>query len=141
MGLLVIRISDSNENITISKEIFAQKLTLIRTTIYKDTQTGGQTYNGSVFVDLDFFNGFEVTTNLNDNFLLLPVSDSIDLQTSQYAQEFNSEDIRPSFNVKTYFIDATGKYTLAPIGAAGNGVIKYIDLYFQVSSQFDYNQY
>lgn len=140
MGLLVIRISNKNENISISKEIFAQKLVLIRTSIYKDA-TAGISYNGSVFVDLDFFNGFEVTTNLNDNFLNLPVSDSIDLQTEQYAQEFNSEDIRAGFNVKTYYLDNNGKYELAPIGGGSAGEIKYIDLFFQVSSQFDYNQY
>src|SRR5210317_444711 len=100
MGLLVIRITDANENITISKEIFAQKLKLIRTSVYKDVTSGSQSYNGAVFVVLDFFTGFEVTTNLNDNFLIIPVSDSIDLQTDQFSQEFNSEDIRASFNVK-----------------------------------------
>ena len=45
MGILLIRVRKSNENITISKEILAQKLTFIRATIYKDTTTGGTDYN------------------------------------------------------------------------------------------------
>ena len=137
--ILHLRISSNDQNIDLPKELLAQKLTFIRANIYKDTTTGAD-YQGSVFVDLDFFNGFEVTTNLNDNFLIIPVSDSIDLQTDQFSQEFNSEDIRASFNVKTYYRDSQGNYLLAPMGS-GSGVIKYIDLYFQVSSQYDYNQY
>lgn len=139
MGLLILRITKNNENISISKEIKAQKLTLVRTSIYKDTNAG-TSYNGAVFIDLDFFNGFEVTTNLYDNLITLPVSDSIDLQTDQFAQEFTSEDIRPSFNVKTYYKNNFGALTPAPMGAIA-GEIKFIDLYFQISSQYDYNSY
>ena len=139
MGLLIIRITKNNENINIAKEIKAQKLTLVRTSIYKDT-TAGQTYNGTIFVDLDFFKGFEVTSNLYDNLITLPVSDSIDLQTDQFAQEFSSEDIKTSFFVKTYYKNNFGALTPAPLGAAA-GQIKFIDLYFQISSQYDYNSY
>lgn len=139
MGLLIIRITKNSEIVKISKELKAQKLTLVRTSIFKDT-TAGQTYNGSVFVELEFFKGFEVTSNLYDNLLTLPVSDSIDLQTDQFAQEFSSEDIKTSFFVKTFYKNNFGALTPAPLGAAA-GQIKFIDLYFQISSQYDYNSY
>jgi len=139
MGLLIIRITKNNEIVKISKELKAQKLTLVRTSIFKDT-TAGQTYNGSIFIDLEFFKGFEVTSNLYDNLLTLPVSDSIDLQTDQFAQEFSSEDIKTSFFVKTYYKNNFGALTPAVLGAAA-GQIKFIDLYFQISSQYDYNSY
>ena len=145
MGILLIRIRKSNENITISKEILAQRLTFIRATIYKDTTTGGTDYNGSVFVDLDFFNGFEVTTNLNDNFLILPVSYADEIQTRQMNQEFNGEDIKSSFNVKVYYEDNNGDIVLAPMksdaSATDTGKIIWIDLYFQIDSLFDYSNY
>ena len=145
MGILLIRVRKSNENITISKEILAQKLTFIRATIYKDTTTGGTDYNGSVFVDLDFFNGFEVTTNLNDNFLILPVSYADEIQTRQMNQEFNGEDIKSSFNVKVYYEDNNGDIVLAPMksdaSATDTGKIIWIDLYFQIQSLYDYSTY
>lgn len=145
MGILLIRVRKSNENITISKEILAQKLTFIRATIYKDTTTGGTDYNGSVFLDLDFFNGFEVTTNLNDNFLILPVSYADEIQTRQMNQEFNGEDIKSSFNVKVYYEDNNGDIVLAPMksdaSATDTGKIIWIDLYFQIDSLYDYSTY
>ena len=145
MGILLIRVRKSNENITISKEILAQKLTFIRATIYKDTTTGGTDYNGSVFLDLDFFNGFEVTTNLNDNFLILPVSYADEIQTRQMNQEFNGEDIKSSFNVKVYYEDNNGDIVLAPMksdaSATDTGKIIWIDLYFQIDSLWDYSTY
>ena len=145
MGILLIRVRKSNENITISKEILAQKLTFIRATIYKDTTTGGVDYNGSVFLDLDFFNGFEVTTNLNDNFLILPVSYADEIQTRQMNQEFNGEDIKSSFNVKVYYEDNNGDIVLAPMksdaSATDTGKIIWIDLYFQIDSLYDYSTY
>ena len=145
MGILLIRVRKSNENITISKEILAQKLTFIRATIYKDTTTGGTDYNGSIFLDLDFFNGFEVTTNLNDNFLILPVSYADEIQTRQMNQEFNGEDIKSSFNVKVYYEDNNGDIVLAPMksdaSATDTGKIIWIDLYFQIDSLFDYSTY
>ena len=145
MGILLIRVRKSNENITISKEILAQKLTFIRATIYKDTTTGGTDYNGSVFLDLDFFNGFEVTTNLNDNFLILQVSYADEIQTRQMNQEFNGEDIKSSFNVKVYYEDNNGDIVLAPMksdaSATDTGKIIWIDLYFQIDSLYDYSTY
>ena len=145
MGILHLRIRKSDENITISKELLAQKLILIRATIYKDTQAGGQDYNGSVFLDLDFFNGFEVTTNLNDNFLILPVAYDGEIQTRQMDQEFQGEDIKSSFNVKVFYEDNSGNVTKAPMksdaSASDDGKIIWIDLYFQIQSLFDYSTY
>lgn len=145
MAILHIRIKDSDENITLSKEILAQKLTLVRATIYKNTTVGGQDYNGSVFIDLDFFNGFEVTTNLNDNFLILPVSYDGEIQTRQMDQEFQGEDIKSSFNVKVFYEDTLGNITKAPMksdaAATDDGKIIWIDLYFQIQQLFDYSTY
>lgn len=145
MAILHIRIKDSDENITLSKEILAQKLTLVRATIYKDTTVGGQDYNGSVFIDLDFFNGFEVTTNLNDNFLILPIAYDGEIQTRQMDQEFQGEDIKSSFNVKVFYEDTLGNVTKAPMksdaAASDDGKIIWIDLYFQIQQLFDYSTY
>jgi len=145
MPVLMIRISSNNENITISKELRAQKMTLVRATIYKNATGGGQSYRGSLFFDLDFFNGFEYITNLNDNFLVAPVSDENNqsLQTYEMNQDFNSEDIRQSFNIKTLYRDGSGNYLPVPFDPTGSnaGEIIYVDLFFQVSQLFDYSGY
>jgi hypothetical protein len=142
MPVLHIRINSANQNIIIAKELKAQKMTLLRTTIYKN-DTAGKIYKGSLFFDIDFFNGFEYVSNLNDNFLISPISDEANssLQTYQADQDFNSEDVRQAFNIKTYNFDATDKYEPAlfdPTGATAGAVI-YVDLFFQVSTLFDYS--
>jgi len=145
MPILHIRISNNNENITIAKELRSQKMTLVRATIFKNSIGGGQVYNGSLFFDLDFFNGFEYVSNLNDNFLTVPITDENNnsLQSYQMEQDFNSEDIKQSFNVKTFFINGSGNYTPCPFDISGNdpGKIRYIDLFFQVSQLYDYSAY
>jgi hypothetical protein len=142
MPTLNIRIQASDENITISKELQAQRLELVRATIYKN-DTAGQIYNGSLYFNLDFFNGFEIVSNQNDNFLIAPISDeaNLSLQTYQMSQDFNSEDVKRSFNVKTYYRDVNGNYQPAPFDKTGAdaGKLIYVDLFFNVSQLYDYN--
>jgi len=142
MPTLNIRIQSSDENITISKELQAQRLELVRATIYKN-DTAGQIYHGSLYFNLDFFNGFEIVSNQNDNFLITPISDeaNLSLQTYQMSQDFNSEDVKRSFNVKTYYRDANGDYQPAPFDKTGGsaGKLIYVDLFFNVSQLYDYN--
>jgi len=136
MGILHLRITKNNQNIDLPKEFKAQKLIFLRSIIVKDVNAGA-TFGGTIMVDLDFFNGFEMTSNTNDNFLIIPIKQAEEVQTQIFDQEFNSEDIKQSFNVKVYKSD--GK-TAAPIGNA-NGEITYLDLFFQVQSLYDYTQY
>jgi len=144
MPLLHIRVSNNDENITISKELRAQKMTLVRSTIFKNS-AAGQSYRGSLFFDLDFFNGFEYISNLNDNFVMSPISDdnASTLQTYQMNQDFNSENIKQSFNVKTFLRDNLGNFVPAPFDPSGNaaGQIVYIDLFFQINELYNYSSY
>ena len=137
MPILHIRLTKNNQNINLPKPIHAQKLTFLRSTIVKDTTTGGTDYNGNIMVDLDFFDGYEVVSSINDNYLIIPVIPDQQVQTFQFVQLFNSENIRQSFNAKIF--DNEGA-NLATIGT-GTGQIKQVDLYFQITSLYDYNQY
>ena len=142
MPTLNIRIQANNENVTISKELFAQKLELVRATIYKNA-TAGTTYNGTLYFDLDIFSGYEMVGNQNDNFLIAPISDAADqnLQTYQMTQDFNSEDIRQTFNVKVYKRALTGEYVPAEFDKTGTdaGKLIYVDLFFNVAELHDYD--
>lgn len=140
MPILNIRIKSSNENIELPKELLAQKLELVRVTISKNA-TAGNPFFGALYFDLDILNGFEIITNQGNNMLIAPCADSPALQTYQMSQIFNSEDIRTSFNVRTYYRNLTGNYILAQFDDTGqaNGRLIWIDLVFNVSELHDYN--
>lgn len=138
MPILHLRLNEANQNIVISKELKAQQLTLVRTTITKDTAAGA-TNDGELFFELEFFSGFEYISNLNDNYLVSPIDDTLAFQTYQLSQSFFSEDVKTAFNVKVRKYDGTN-YSDVLFGA-GNGHIKHIDMFFQVSSLDDFQTY
>ena len=138
MPILHLRLTEANQNIVISKELKAQQLTLVRATITKDI-TAGATNAGSLFYELDFFSGFEYISNLNDNYLVSPIDDSLAFQTYQLSQSFFSEDVKTAFNVKVRKYDGTNYSPV--LFTTGNGHIKHIDLFFQVSSLTDFQTY
>lgn len=140
MPILNIRIKSSNENIVLPKELLAQKLELVRVTISKN-ETAGNPFFGSLYFDLDILNGYEIITNQGNNMLIVPCADSPALQTYQMSQIFNSEDIKTSFNVRTYYRNLTGNYTPAQFDDTGlnNGRLIWVDLVFNVSELHDYN--
>ena len=140
MPILNIRIKSSNENIFLPKELLAQKLELVRVTISKN-ENAGNPYFGSLYFDLDILNGYEIITNQGNNMLIVPCADSPALQTYMMSQVFNSEDVKTSFNVKTYYRNLTGNYILAQFDEQGqnNGRLIWVDLVFNVSELHDYN--
>ena len=138
MPILHLRLNEANQNIVLSREIKAQQLTLVRATITKDT-TAGADNNGSLFFELPWFTGYEYITNLNDNYLVSPIDDSQAFQTYQLSQAFFSEDVKSAFNIKVRRYDGT-KYSPVLFGA-GNGHIKFCDLFFQISSLEDFTTY
>jgi hypothetical protein len=140
MPILNIRIQASDENITLPKELLAQKLELVRVTISKN-ETAGQIYFGSLYFDIDVLNGYEIITNQGTNNLIVPLAESPALQTYQMNQIFNSEDVRQAFNVRTYYRNLTGNYNLAPFDKTGQdaGKLIWVDLIFNVSELHDYD--
>ena len=138
MPILHLRLNEANQNIVISKELKAQQLTLVRATITKDTAAGA-TNDGALFYQLDFFNGYEYISNLNDNYLMSPIDDTLAFQTYQLSQSFFSEDVKTAFNVKVRKYNGTNYSDV--LFSAGPGHIKHIDLFFQVSSLTDFQTY
>jgi len=140
MPILNIRIQSSDENITLPKPLLAQKLELVRVTISKNA-SAGEVYFGALYFDIDILNGYEVITNQGTNNLIVPVADTPALQTYQMNQIFNSEDVKQSFNVRTYRRNLTGNYQFAEFDKTGVGLGKliWVDLVFNVSELHDYN--
>lgn len=140
MPILNIRIQSSDQNVILPKELIAQKLELVRVTISKNA-TAGEVYFGSLYFDIDILNGYEVITNQGTNNLIVPVADTPALQSYRMNQIFNSEDVKQSFNVRTYRRNLTGNYQLAGFDKTGvaAGKLIWVDLVFNVSELHDYN--
>lgn len=140
MPILNIRIQSSDQNVILPKELLAQKLELVRVTISKNA-TAGEVYFGSLYFDIDILNGYEVITNQGTNNLIVPVADTPALQSYRMNQIFNSEDVKQSFNVRTYRRNLTGNYQLAGFDKTGvaAGKLIWVDLVFNVSELHDYN--
>ena len=137
MTVLHLRITSNKQKITLPKPIHAQNIQFIRGTIIKDT-TAGTTYDGACMINLDnLFNGYEIISNTNLNSLMLPFSDSTDVTTIQFIQDYDSEEIKQSFPVSVFKYDGT---TPLPMGS-GAGQVKSIDLYFNISESYDYSGY
>jgi len=137
MPVLHLRLTSNNQTINLPKPIHAQNIQFIRGTIIKDT-TSGTTYDGCAMVNLDnLFNGYEIISNTNLNSLMLPFSDSQDVTTIQFIQDYDAEEIKQSFKVKVFKYDGT---TALPMGS-GAGQVKSIDLYFNLSETYDYSGY
>lgn len=139
MPILHLRLTKNDQNIVLSREIKAQQLTLVRATIVKDTTTGGATNNGSLFIEIPWFTGYEYITNINDNYLVSPIDDKLEFQTYQLSQAFFSEDVKSAFNIKIRKYDGTN-YSPVLFGS-GSGHIKTLDLFFQVSSLEDFTTF
>ena len=143
MPVLHLRLNDSKMKIRLAKEIHAQDLTLIRSIVRKNVETAGN-YNGAIMINLNkIFNGFELISSTNLNSLMIPVNETIDtigkiaVDSIDFNQNLNSEDIRQEFYVDTYNYDGT---TPATFGN-GSGEIKSVDLFFQISEITDYSTY
>ena len=137
MGVLHLRITSNKQKIELPKPIHAQNIQFIRGTIIKDT-TAGTSYDGAAMINLDnLFNGYEIISNTNLNSLMLPFSDSQDVTTIQFIQDYDSEEIKQTFPIRVYKYDGVSPL---PMGN-GAGQVKSIDLYFNISESYDYSSY
>jgi hypothetical protein len=140
MPVLHFRISSAQENIKLSRSLHAQNFTLRRAVVVKDASIPNPTdipYDGGCCVEVSFFTGFEVLSNMNSNDILIPFDSTKEMNDPRFTLNFSSEEIRPSFSVSVFTYTKEHK---CPFGA-GPGEIKFIDLFFEFSELFDYNTY
>ena len=156
MGILHMRISKNDENINISRSIYAQSFIFKRAVIVCNPSlatTDVKNLNGGINVKLSFLNGFEILTNQNSNNIYLPfappivqvapdsvaVAANYNIHDLRYNLQFNAEEIKNSFNVKVYTYDSG---SLQPEFHPTNaGTIKYIDMYFEIGELNSQNNY
>ena len=135
MPILHFRLTSNDSFVDIPKAISAQSLTFKRAVVVKNVISPAPAvdpYDGSLSVDVAFFNGFEIVTNLTNTSLLVPLDNQARINDKRFDFNFASEDIRNSFKCRVFTSDTV---TPAPFGAAGE--VEYIDLYFQY---FNYDQ-
>ncbi len=74
-----------------------------------------------------FLQGYEITSNVDANRLMIPMDESKDMNESRYVQNFNAEDVRNRFQVKVFTFDGSAP---AVFGTAP-GNITSVDLFFE----------
>jgi len=157
MGVLHFRISEKNQNINISRSIYAQSFIFKRAVIVCNPSlatTDVKNLNGGINVKLSFLNGFEILSNQNSNNIYLPFAPPIvklvandspaiaanyDIYDLRYNLQFNAEQIKNSFNVEVYNYDSGSQQP--EFSATSAGTIKYIDMYFEIGELNSQNNY
>jgi len=128
MPVLHFRITSADENIDITRQIHSQNFTFVRSIVQSVAATGGAKPNGGgLNVFCHFLQGYEITSNVDANRLMIPMDESKDMNESRYVQNFNAEDVRNRFQVKVFTFDGSAPATFGT--APGN--ITSVDLFFE----------
>ena len=153
MPVLHMRIQKANENINLSRSLHAQSFVFKRAVVVLNPSTAAgtiQNLDGGVTIQLSFFTGFELLSNLSSNNIYLPFTPpkldttvtsntgNYDIFDIRYDLQFNTEDIKNSFNASVYHYDSGSQQ---PTFGTTAGTIKYIDLYFEFDDLFNTNNY
>ena len=153
MPVLHIRITKENDYINLSRSLHAQSFVFKRAVVVMNPSTTAgtiQNLDGGVTIQLSFFTGFELLSNLSSNNIYLPFSppkiDTVDPPNTgnydifdiRYDLQFDAEDVKNSFNAKVFHYDSGSEQ---PSFGTSAGTIKYIDLYFEFDNLFNTNNY
>lgn len=147
MPVLHFRITKAQQTIELSRELKSQNFTLRRVVVIREPNTTDSTsLNGGLAIDLDFWNGFEMLSNLNSNVIYVPLDQSVIVNDNpRYDLNFNGETIHQSFGVKVRdYKDASDNAAVVfwdQTGAPAEGEIMSIDMYFEFDDLFDYTSY
>ena len=128
MPVLHFRITSADENIDITRQIHSQNFTFVRSIVQSVAATGGAKPNGGgLNVFCDFLQGYEITSNVDANRLMIPMDESKDMNETRYVQNFNAEDVRNRFQVKVFKFDGSAPATFG----TSPGNITSVDLFFE----------
>ena len=148
-----MRILKENDNINLSRSLHAQSFVFKRAVVVMNPSTTAgtiQNLDGGLTIQLSFFTGFELLSNLSSNNIYLPFSPpkidstitpntgNYDIFDIRYDLQFDAEDVKNSFNAKVYHYDSGSQQ---PTFGTAEGTIKYIDLYFEFDNLFNTNNY
>lgn len=128
MPVLHFRITSADENIDITRQIHSQNFTFVRSIVQSvAAATGTKPNGGGLNVFCDFLQGYEITSNVDANRLMIPMDEGKNMNETRYVQNFNAEDVRNRFQVKVFTFDGSAPATFG--NAAGN--ITSVDLFFE----------
>lgn len=128
MGVLHIRVTSADQVITIPRTIHSQNFTWIRS-IVQSTPTaaaGAKIHGGGLCMDCSFLQGSQMTSNVASN-LVIPMFEHQAMNDTQYVQNFDAEDVRTRFVIRTlnFAADAPAVY------GTGAGELSSVDLFFE----------
>lgn len=135
MPILHFRVTSNDDVINIGRPLHAQQFTFKRA-IVNLVGTGATAYEGGVRVDVSFFNGYEVLSNEVQNLLYVPFNTDTTLTDSRFEFSFNAEDVQESFRVRTRNFGDN-----LPASFGGTQGVKSIDLFFEFTELYNYQQY
>jgi hypothetical protein len=144
MAILHFRILKNTQSIVLTKAVKAQNLIFKRAVITQHNNGQNPNLDGGIVIHCSFIQGFEIISN-TDNDIKIDANDLIipmDITKSQHDVRFDlqisNEDIRQAFTVDVKDFTNTNLISFDPVQV---GAIKYIDLYFEYSILFDYQEF
>ena len=128
MPVLHFRITSNRENIDISRQIHSQNFTWVRAIVQSVPAAAGTKPNGGgLNIDCGFMQGYEVTSNVNANRLIIGLDEEQSMNDRRFEQNFNAEDVKNRFEVEVYNFTGTGP----AVFGTGAGELTSIDLFFE----------
>ena len=133
MPVLHFRITSNEENIDISRQIHSQNFTWVRAIVQSvPSASGTKPLNGGLNIECGFLQGYEMTSNVAGNRLLIGMDEDKCMNAGQYVQNFNAEDIKNRFHVSVFDFTNTSHATFG----TGPGELTSVDLFFEFTEMF-----
>lgn len=137
--MLHFRIFKNNQVIDLPKELHSQQFIFKRAIVVKN-KSDTTDYKGGLTVNLDFLSGgLEIMSNVSDNELMIPFINAAEVADIRFDMNLSAEDISRSFKTSVQYYNRSGPPVFDFNGVAGE--LKYIDMFFQFNSLFNYNTF
>ncbi len=141
MGILHFRITEQSQIIKLDRGIHGQNMTLKKVIVVKEP-TATPDYNGGVTIQISFLSGgLEISSNINSDEISVPFKNTDEVTNINWDLNFDTEDINQNFTTSVFRYDKTGVPVVFDSTGATAGSIRYIDMYFDYASLYDYNIY
>ncbi len=141
MGILHFRITEQSQIIKLDRGIHGQNMTLKKVIVVKEP-TATPDYNGGATIQISFLSGgLEISSNINSDEISVPFKNTDEVTNINWDLNFDTEDINQNFTTSVFRYDKTGVPVVFDSTGATAGSIRYIDMYFDYASLYDYNIY
>jgi len=127
MVLFHLKITQAHERIRLPHDIQNQTMTLKKSIVYTNHQTGGTYPHSVLYVSLPWISHFEVTSNTHTNYLPISFNRESNHTESEYDISFHAERVPIDF-ITDVRAEPDGSHVTF---GTGNDEIQEVHLYFE----------